>query len=110
MAKVSVDISFLRGLDVVQGNGGVFVVIERRQKAGLYTDVQLLHLRSVEAEIVPAQRPDSDQFHLPLEYVDEHRQFVQPGFAKEFTPAVHPIVMRELSAILQAFMLKHIRL
>ena len=51
---VSVDISFLRGLDIVQGDGGVLVVVKRWQQAGLHAYVERLHLRGVKTIIVPA--------------------------------------------------------
>ena len=107
---VGVNVSFLRCLDIVQGDRGLLVIVERWQQAGFDTDMQILHFRRIKAEIVPAQGTDADQLHLALEHVDEHRQFVEPGFAQELAPAVDAIVVRELSAILKPFILKHIRL
>lgn len=97
---VGVNISFLRSLNIAQSNGGVLIIVERRQQSRLYADMDILHLRSVKTEIVPAQGANSDKFHLPLEDVDEHRQLVNPGFTKEFAPAVNPVVVRELTSIL----------
>lgn len=107
---VGVDISFLRGLDIVQGDGGVFVVIKGRQQTGLYACVQVLHLGSVQAEVLPAQRSYSDQLHLSLEDIYEHRKLVQPGAAQELAPAVHAVVARELATVLETFVLEHIGL
>ena len=54
MLVIGFDISFLRGLDFLQGLGGIFVVVEWGEKPRFYTDVQFLHLRGVHAEILPA--------------------------------------------------------
>ena len=107
---IGFDIPFLGGLDVFQGLRGSFVIVERGQKPRLDADVQLLHLGCVQAEILPAQRTDTHQFHLPLENIDAHREFVQPGFPQHPPPYVHPVVIRELAALLQALMLQHVRL
>lgn len=110
MLVVGVDISFLRSLDVVQGDWGVFVVVKWRQEAWLHAGVQGLHLGRVEAEIVTAEGAHSDQLHLSLEYIDEHRELVKPGPAQQFAPAVHAVVARELASFLEAFVLEQIRL
>ena len=107
---VGFDISSLRGLDVFDGLGRGLVIIERGQEPRLHTDVQFLHFRRVHAKILPAQGPYAHQFHLPLEDVDDHGQFVDPGLPEQATPEVHPIVVGELSALLQPLMLQHIGL
>ena len=107
---VGIYISFLRCLDIVQCDGGVFVVVKGWEQAGLDTDVQVLHCWRVQAEILSAQGAYSDKFHLALKYIDEHWKFVKPGFAKEFAPAVYPVIVRKFTTILQAFIFKHIRL
>ena len=75
---IGFDISLFRFLDLLQGLGGLLVVIERREESRLDADVQRLHLRRIELEIRSAERPHAHEFHLPLEDVDEHGQFVQP--------------------------------
>ena len=107
---VGFDVSFLRRLDVLQGDGSVFVVIERRQHAGLDADVKFLHLRRIETEIMPAEGPHAHGLHLALEDVDEHRQFVKPRAAEEPPPDGHTVVVGELAAVLQAFVLQHVGL
>ena len=107
---VGFDISLFRGLDVFDGLRGLFVVIERGQEPRLYADVQFLHLRGVQAEILPAQRPHAHKFHLAFEDVDEHGQFVQPGAAELVAPIIDTIVARELAAFLQAFVLQDVGL
>ena len=107
---VGVDISFFRGLDIVQSNGRLLVVIEGRQESGFYADVEVLHLWGVQAEILPAQGSYSYQLHLALENVDEHGQFVKPSFAQKLSPTVYAVIVSELATVLEALMLKHIRL
>ena len=102
---VGLDVAALGGLDIVQGDGGLLVEIKGRQEAGLDTDVQLLHFGCIEAEIMAAQGAHADQFHLPLEDVDQHRELVQPGLSHEFTPEIDAVVVCELAAVLQAFVL-----
>ncbi len=69
---VGFDISLFRCLDVFDGLGGLFVVVERGKETRFHADMQLLHLRGVQAEILPTQRPYADEFHLAFEDVDEH--------------------------------------
>ena len=71
---VGVDISFLRCLDIFQGNGGVLVVIERRKQAGLDADVKVLHGRRVQTEVLPAQWPHAHKLHLPREAQQESEE------------------------------------
>ena len=107
---VGFDISLFRGLNVFDGLGRYFVVVERGEEARLHADVQFLHFVGVHAEILPAQRTYSHQFHLALEDVDAHGEFVDPSAAKQTAPMVHPVIARELAALLQAFMLQNIGL
>ena len=78
---IGFDISLFRGLDLLQGLGRFLVVVERGKESWFHTDVQVLHLRGIQLEIRPAERPDAHQFHLPFKDVDEHRKFIQPGLA-----------------------------
>ena len=110
MGLVGFDITALGGLYVFECDGGMLVVVEGGQEAGLDADVQLLHLGRVEAEIMTAQRADSHQFHLSLENVDRHRKLVQPGAAQQFAPEVDAIVVGELAAVLKTFVLQHVGL
>ena len=107
---VGVYISFLRGLDVFKGDGGVFVVVEGGQEPRLDADMQVLHLGRVKAEIMPAQRPYADELHLALEDVDEHRQLVEPELAEQPSPAVDAVVVGEFAAVLEPLVLKHVGL
>ncbi len=107
---VGFDISLFRGLDVFDGLGGLFVVIERGQEARFHADVQLLHLRGIQAEILPAERTHAHEFHLSFEDVDEHREFIDPTTAEFVTPVIDTIVTRELAALLQAFVLQDVGL
>lgn len=110
MLVVGFDISLFRGLDVFDGFGGLFVVVERGQEPRFYADVQFLHFRGVQAEILPTQRPYAHEFHLAFEDVDEHGQLVQPGAAELVSPVIDAIVAREFATLLQSFMLQDIRL
>ena len=107
---VGFDISFLRGLDVFDGLGRSFVVVERGQEPRLHADVQFLHLRRVHAEVLPTQGPHAYELHLSLEDVDDHGQLVNPGFPEQAAPEVHPVVVGELSTLLQPLVLQHVGL
>ena len=107
---IGFDISLFRFLNFFDGLGSLFVVIERGQEARLHADVKLLHLRGVQAEILSAQRPHAHEFHLAFEDVDEHGQLVQPSAAELVSPVVDTIVTRELTALLQAFVLQDVGL
>ena len=107
---VRFDISLFRSLDILQGFGCLFIVIEWREQAWLYAHMQLLHLRRIEAEILPTQRSHSYKFHLSLEDVDAHGQFVNPGTPEPSAPKIHPVVVRELPTLLQSLVLQDIRL
>ena len=110
MLEIGFDILFLRRLDFLQGFGRLFFVIERGQQARLYARAQFPHFRRVQAEIMTAQRPYAHEFHLSLEEIDEHGQFVDPSVAEPAAPEIHPVVVRELTALLQAFMFQHVGL
>ena len=110
MLVIGFDISLFRFLNFFDGLGGLFVVVERGQEARFHADVQLLHLRGVQAEILSAQRPYAHEFHLAFEDVDEHGQLVQPSAAELVSPVVDTIVTRELTALLQAFVLQDVGL
>ena len=72
--------------------------------------MKLLHLRRIEAEILPAQGTHAHQFHLSLEDIDKHRELVQPAAPEAPAPEVHAVVVRELTAFLKSFMLQHVGL
>ena len=110
MLVVGFDISLFRGLDVLDGLRRFLIIIERRKQSWLHTDVKLLHFRSIHPEILPAERPDAHQFHLPFQDIDEHRKLIQPALTKQVPPMIHPVIVRELSALLQSFMLQDIGL
>ena len=97
---VGFDISLFRGLDLLQGLRRFLVVIERGKESRFHAGVQLLHLRGIQLEIRPAERPDADQFHLPLEDIDPHRQFIQPTAAKLAPPEIDTVIVREFSTLL----------
>ena len=70
--QVGLDVFALGGLHLVDGLGGVAVVIEGGQESGLHLGAQLLHLGGVEAEIVARKRANTDELTLALEHVEEH--------------------------------------
>lgn len=107
---VGFDISLFRGLDVLQGFGCLLIVIERREQPRLHADMQFLHFRGVHPEILPAQRPHTHQFQLPLQDIDDHRQLVQPTAAQFAPPIIDPVIMGEFPAFLQSLMLQDIGL
>ena len=107
---VGLDISLFRCLNVFQGLGRFLVVIERGEQPRFHADVQFLHLLRIQAKVLPAERSYPHQFHLPLENVDSHRQFVQPAAAQLAPPEIDPIIVREFSALLQSFMFQDIGL
>jgi hypothetical protein len=44
---ICIYVSFLRRLNIFQGNGGVLVIVKGRKESGLHTDMKFLHARSV---------------------------------------------------------------
>ena len=110
MLVIGFDISLFRFLNFFDGLGRFFVVVERGQEARLHADMQFLHLLGVHSKVLPAERPHPHKFHLSLKDIDSHRDLIDPGAAKQAAPMIHPVIMRELTAFLQAFMLEDIRL
>jgi len=102
---VGEDVASLGGLNVFDGLGRHFVVVERGEQAGLDAEVKGLHLGGVEAEVVIAQRTYADELHIAANDVDEHGQFVEPILAQELSQTTHAIVGGEFATFLQAFVL-----
>ena len=110
MLVVGFDISFLGGLHVFQCLRRFLVIVEWGQESRFHADVQFLHFRGIQAEILPTERTYADQFHLALEDIDKHGQLVDPGFPEQTSPEIHPVVIGELATLLQTLMLQHIGL
>jgi len=108
--QVGLDVFALGGLHLIDGLGGVAVVIEGGQEAGLYLDAQLLHIGGVETEIVTREGTHTDELALALEHVDEHREFVEPYLAHPAAPEIDAVVVGEFATGLQAAVLVEVGL
>lgn len=107
---VGLDVSFFRGLDIVQCLGGLLVVVERREEPRFHAHVKVLHLRCVHPEILPAEGANTHELHLSLQEIDEHGQFIQPTLAELVPPIIDPVIVRELPAFLKAFVFQDVGL
>lgn len=56
------------------------------------------------------QRAHAHELELPLEEIDEHREFVEPACAQQSAPLVDPVVVLELAAVLKPDVLVHVGL
>ena len=88
----------------------MLLVVERRQQPGLGLDTQGLQFGCVEAEVLPAQRPDAHQLEVATQQVPHHRQFVEPQPPQHATPEVDTVVVLELASTLKALVVVDIGL
>lgn len=97
MFEVGLNISALRILNLLKSFGRIFLVIERRQEAGLYTDAEFLHFGGVEMEIVLRKRTYPNKFDLTPKEVVSHGEFIDPNPAQEFSNRADTIIIVELA-------------
>lgn len=108
MLQIGLQITTLTLLDLVQSLR--HVDIKRWQQARLGLDTKFLHLRTIQTEILTAQRSYPHELHLAFQDIEQHGQLVEPGLAQETAPARHTVVVAELAALVQVVVLVHIGL
>ena len=108
MLQVRLQILPLAVLDLIQCLR--HIRIKRRKQYWLYLDSKLLQIFIIQAVILLAQRTDTNQFHLSLNQVENHRELVKPKLAKHSTPFRDTVVVGELATHIQIIVLVDIGL
>lgn len=108
MFQIGLQITTLTLLDLVQRFR--HIDIKRGQQTGLGLDAKFLHLRTIQIEILAAQRSNPNELHLPFQHIEQHGQLIEPSLTQETAPARHTVVVTELAALVQVVVLVHIGL
>ena len=103
MLQIGLKVTPLTVLNLVQSLR--HIDIKRRQQPRFGFNPKFLQISCIKIKILLTQGSHPDQFHLPLQNVNKHRQLIQPGLAEEPAPLRHAVVVAELAAHIQIVVL-----